>query len=232
MNTPIAEEYRKQAEALARRISGLIPNSDELDYDERDISDLIATALQAAADTAREWNSDMNAAPKDGTEILMYTKGRQQLEGYWSEDNQAWILRFYDEENDILAVESGCEIFHMSPTHWKHLPAAPHTTCTAQQCEVTKGYNKKWLDIPKDLKAGDYLVSCETDDGLQVCVMEYKNNKWIYEGQYTFQHGFYIEPIKYQELPKPHDDTAENEAVIAKALGKNLAVMKEGADRE
>lgn len=62
----------------------------------------------------------------------------------------------------------------------------------------------EWQDIPDNLKSGRYIVSCETDDGPLVCEMFRTQGKWEYEGQYTFQHSFYINPVKYINFPTPH----------------------------
>lgn len=53
-------------------------------------------------------------------------------------------------------------------------------------------------------KSGRYIVCAETDDGDYVCEMELEGkDRWMHEGEATYSHGYWINPIYWMELPAP-----------------------------
>jgi len=50
---------------------------------------------------------------------------------------------------------------------------------------------------------GEWLVTVETDSGREVHVLEHKGgNKWMHEGEFTFQHSYFFRPIAW--APRPY----------------------------
>lgn len=54
--------------------------------------------------------------------------------------------------------------------------------------------------------AGDYLVTVETDSGRETHVLAHTAyGKWMHEGEFTFQHGYYFRPIAWAPRPAAYD---------------------------
>lgn len=58
-----------------------------------------------------------------------------------------------------------------------------------------------WKAIPEGLAKGEYLVTVNSDDGALVRVLEFDGKGWLHEGEYTYQHGWYFEPVLYKPVP-------------------------------
>jgi len=99
----------------------------------------------------------IKTAPKDGTEILLYTEAGQVMEGYWADKvytgtgEGCWSFRLYNAENDIMQIINWSvvnrlfkkcskitkkqllkavaitEVETVAPTHWMPLPLLPKT---------------------------------------------------------------------------------------------------------
>lgn len=49
------------------------------------------------------------------------------------------------------------------------------------------------VDVATPVRPGFYEVTVDTDDGEEVLILQYdKSGHWIYEGEPTYAHGFYI----------------------------------------
>ncbi len=65
----------------------------------------------------------------------------------------------------------------------------------------------EWIKCSDRLpEKGRYIVCADTDDGPEVCEMAWNGRAWIYEGEPTYAHGFYIEATHWQHLPPPPQD--------------------------
>lgn len=79
----------------------------------------------------------IKTAPKTGVEILLFTQGRQCVEGYWSTDNKHWAVLLYDDDNEPLTLCNSIaksrkrnkqfviEMFEVEPVAWMPLPQPP-----------------------------------------------------------------------------------------------------------
>lgn len=55
---------------------------------------------------------------------------------------------------------------------------------------------------------GYWLVTVDSDDGREVHVLWHSgDNKWLHDGEYTFQHGYHFRPIAW--APRPDGYTGE-----------------------
>lgn len=67
-----------------------------------------------------------------------------------------------------------------------------------------------WMAIdpanPATLPAkGYWLVTVDSDDGREVHVLWHSGgNKWLHDGEYTFQHGHYFRPIAWAPRPEAY----------------------------
>ena len=52
---------------------------------------------------------------------------------------------------------------------------------------------------------GEYLVTVDTDSGRETHVLEFTSGKWLHEGEFTFQHGYYFRPIAWAPRPAGYD---------------------------
>jgi len=72
----------------------------------------------------------------------------------------------------------------------------------------------KWNVIDRANKAtqppkGEWLVTADTDNGREVHVLMHEGGgKWLHEGEYTFQHGYYFCPIAWAPRPAVYDGPA------------------------
>lgn len=68
----------------------------------------------------------------------------------------------------------------------------------------------EWRDIATAPKDGECIVWCATDDGGEARVLDRDGKgNWLYEGEPTFCHGFYIEPTHWLPLPSAPDQAKE-----------------------
>ncbi len=71
---------------------------------------------------------DINTAPRDGTEILLF--GRTEWEDYGDKnDPPVWVVGYFDDENSNGWVATTANPYQddVHATHWYPLPAAPTT---------------------------------------------------------------------------------------------------------
>lgn len=69
------------------------------------------------------WNDDMDAAPKDGTQLLLLCAGRdvpdvgswRKDDGFADNDEELWLDNSYDD------FSCGYASRPLSPTHWAHI---------------------------------------------------------------------------------------------------------------
>lgn len=62
----------------------------------------------------------------------------------------------------------------------------------------------EWISVEDKLpEKGRYLVSADSDDGQDVCEMSFNGKDWIYEGEPTYCHSFYVEVTHWMERPAP-----------------------------
>ena len=73
-----------------------------------------------------------------------------------------------------------------------------------------------WLPIEPPPKDGRYLVCAETDDGPYVCEMQRLNDNWLYEGEPTYCHPFWISPTHWMPLPEAPNAKLTGAALFAK----------------
>lgn len=74
----------------------------------------------------REWNPNMDEAPRDGTRILLVLAGYQPAVGYF--DGEFWEYQDagdFAEEEHWLAWQERSGVW--LPTHWMPLPEPPET---------------------------------------------------------------------------------------------------------
>lgn len=67
-----------------------------------------------------------------------------------------------------------------------------------------------WMAIdpanPATLPAkGYWLVTVDSDDGREVHVLWHSgDNKWLHDGEYTFQHGYHFRPVAWAPRPEAY----------------------------
>jgi hypothetical protein len=61
-----------------------------------------------------------------------------------------------------------------------------------------------WISVSERLpEKGRYIACADTDDGPDVYEMSYNGKYWLYEGEPTYAHPFYVEVTHWQPLPGP-----------------------------
>ena len=54
-------------------------------------------------------------------------------------------------------------------------------------------------------KKGYWLVTVDADDGSEVHVLWHSgDNKWLHDGEYTFQHGYHFRPVAWAPRPEAY----------------------------
>lgn len=112
------------------------------------LADLVASQQQnVGGPNMNEWSSDMSSAPRDGTDIMLYspagvTCGQQYPEritiGHWASDEECRIdigdcggdchCREYEYSDPSWISWDGGFTEEHPPTHWAHLSSAPSKT--------------------------------------------------------------------------------------------------------
>lgn len=143
MNTPIAEEYRQQAEALAQQIIKEANNAPP--YREVKITDIIATALQAVAEKARAENETAIKALQSALRLLCIVPHdliEQVIKDKWHIEGDidiSYYLRGKSSKewaNGMWITEFVGKLDETASQIMQAIPAAPHTPRNAQQSEA------------------------------------------------------------------------------------------------
>lgn len=63
------------------------------------------------------------------------------------------------------------------------------------------------------MKSGTYLCTVATDEGLEVHTLKFNTARgyWMHEGEATFCHGYYFEPVAWKDRPEPYPYVASEE---------------------
>jgi len=151
-------------------------------------------AALAPEQAGEDANKQSNAAPQDGgTDPLPQVMGRfndRVWEGA-APSREALADELERQAGDVIGSRY---FFYVTRAEFQSIIAALRAPAGVQA----------WLPIDPSVPAGRYLVCADTDDGPFVCEMECnKKGQWEYQGQFTFQHSFYIKPTDYQPLPPP-----------------------------
>lgn len=135
--------YQRMVEELTTQC--VIKMQNDPNHSANHIYDAICTALQAAAETMREWNSDMEAVPSYktiwvATEYNGYGTGLMEP-AYCKALKDAWFNAYTD-----MPIE-------WKPTHWRPSPAPPNTPRTAKQSEavIAKTLGKNLTVVKEDV---------------------------------------------------------------------------------
>lgn len=83
------------------------------------IASLQAENERLKGEVERMGRQRIETAPRNDTNILLFTEGHQWLEGYYSEDNKEWTVIIYSRNNEPL------QSFAVNPSHWMPISPAP-----------------------------------------------------------------------------------------------------------
>lgn len=89
-------------------------------------------------------------------------------------------------------------------TEQHRMQAAMHAQAMERPRQCLHGISEPsgWRPIETAPKNGQCLVWCETDDGGEVMKLQRDvRGNWIYEGEPTYCHSFYINPTRWMPLP-------------------------------
>jgi len=65
----------------------------------------------------------------------------------------------------------------------------------------------KWQSIETAPQDGKCIVAVKTDNGTILAILDRdKKGNWIHEGEPTFCHSYYYEPVMWTPLPELPDD--------------------------
>jgi len=98
----------------------------EDEHDEEDVAVNIMNAIRAAGyEIVPKWSTDMDAAPKDGTPVRLYSAetGREYVASYMTSMEEGGGQWIYARQ---LSAETPVAFIAMNPTHWK--PITPPET--------------------------------------------------------------------------------------------------------
>lgn len=150
MNTPIAEEYRQQAEALAKTLRNYLPYNTSIadadTWEKQHAIPLIATALQAAADELR------------GDKLVVVFNTLCKIKNLGNDEHMS-VARGL--------AQSGLSVFEFDKNE---KPVLSHTPRNAQQSEAAETVRgeDKWqsiMNFPKDAKTGSHWEVMAILDG-------------------------------------------------------------------
>jgi hypothetical protein len=164
-------------QAIHDAVNALGGRSDQGNSYDQGIVDTVAKVLeiiekaQAAAlpseAIGREWQ-DISTAPKDGTPVLVWFRGRQHVAEYapiWHEDNKHWCVRDpatgqEDKSNIVHEIDppsiDGKPIpgTFSGPTHWMPLPAGPVVSRPHHQSVEKNETNNEYVSDDGQFGAG------------------------------------------------------------------------------
>jgi len=145
----------------------------EVTEDLRKLRDWIVERAAATQPAVAAGWVPIETAPKDGTPLLLRSKKGRIADGAW------------------ITATSSCggwawAYVNQEPVEWRHLPV------------VTAG----WQPIESAPKNGQCLLWVDTDEGGEVMkIPRDAQGNWIYEGDPTYCHSFYINPTHWMPLP-------------------------------
>lgn len=61
-----------------------------------------------------------------------------------------------------------------------------------------------WQPIESAPKDGNCLLKIKTDEGFEYAVLERRDDgEWIHDGEPTYCHSYYFEPVEWAPIPTP-----------------------------